>query len=211
MSDHEANLSRRVLIVEDEANQRQMLTRAIREAEFEPHAVASAEAALALLEDDDRFCIAILDLRLTGIDGLELARRIHDRWPAMRCIILTGYATLDAARQAIKLDVVDFLIKPVTLGELESALARAWLKHCDRAPRPRPNPPSAAPPAPSPVASGGAVRIADAERKLIEAALARSNNNRVAAAAELGISLRTLYYRLARYEAEDEFRESRTS
>lgn len=207
-SDNKTSPTRRVLIVEDEVNQRQMLTRAIREAEFEPIAVGSAEEALTLLEDDGRFCITMLDLNLPGIDGMELATRIHERWPDIRCIMLTGYATLDAARQAIRLDMVDFLIKPSTLGELEAALGRAWQKYRDRAPLPRVAEPEHRP-APEPDAADGTLRIADAERDLITAALRRHNNNRTAAASELGISVRTLYYRLAQYEAEDKLRESR--
>jgi DNA-binding NtrC family response regulator len=203
------NQYRRVLIVEDEVNQRQMLARVIREAEFDSVAVASAEEALTLLEEDARFGVAMLDLNLPGMDGLSLATRMFSRWPDIRCIILTGYATLDAARQAFKLDVIDFLIKPSSLGEIEAALSRAWVKHADRAPTPR-RLPQPAPEPPEPIDPDAPISIADAERQMIEAALRRHQDNRSAAAKELGISVRTLYYRLAQYEAGDRLQESRT-
>jgi DNA-binding NtrC family response regulator len=70
--------------------------------------------------------------------------------------------------------------------------------------------PQPAPEPPEPIDPDAPISIADAERQMIEAALRRHQDNRSAAAKELGISVRTLYYRLAQYEAGDRLQESRT-
>ena len=117
-------VDRRVLLVEDEPRMRDMLTRATRDMEFEPTAVGTAEAGLAALEHDP-FGIVVADLNLPGMQGMEMCGHIRRRWPQTQLIILTGFGDLDAARNAIRLDVADFLTKPCGLDELEGALDRA--------------------------------------------------------------------------------------
>ena len=111
---------RQVLLVEDESRLRDMLTRAIHEMGFVPTAAPQAEAALRHLDQrgDRGFDILIVDLNLPGIGGLELLEQVRSRWPLTQAIILTGFGDLEAAKQAIRLDVVDFLSKPCPLGEL---------------------------------------------------------------------------------------------
>lgn len=196
---------RRVLVVEDEKNQRQMLTRALTEMEFQAAAVGSGEEALKIL-DEFAPTLAMLDLNLPGIGGLELASEIQKRQPQTRMIVLTGYGDLETARHAIRLDVVDFLLKPCPLGELEAAVSRAYQKAAqtlDDKHRPAVSPELAAGAAPP----DDVKTIENAERRMIAEALTRHDGNRTAAARELGISVRTLYYRLSRYEAEDRFAE----
>jgi len=194
------NDKRRILIVEDEKNQRVMLSRVVREAEFNAVTASSGKEALALLQQDNLPSIAILDLNLPDMTGLELAHQIHQRWPEIQFIVLTGYGTLEAAQQAIRLNVVDFLLKPTTLGELETAISRAWQKFLQS--RSLPTLEEEHPPSDN-LIQKNSLSIADAERELIYAALSRHHDNRTAAAQELGISVRTLYYRLERYELED--------
>jgi len=117
-------VGRRVLLVEDELRLREMLTRAVREMDFEITAAPSAEQAMRLLENHS-FDIAIVDLNLPGMHGLTFLETTHQRWPSLQSIILTGFGDLDAARKAIRIDAVDFLTKPCPLGELELALGRA--------------------------------------------------------------------------------------
>ncbi len=69
--------------------------------------------------------IVLLDLNLPGMTGMDFFRKLRDRWPITQVIILTGFGDLESAREAIRLDVVDFLTKPCHLGELEQALDRA--------------------------------------------------------------------------------------
>lgn len=179
----------RVLVVEDEPRMRELLLDVIPEMGFPTTAVRSAEEARRSL-DAAPPDILLLDLQLPGAGGMDLFEQVRRECPQMQVIILTGHGDLDAARAAIRLDVVDFLRKPCHLGELEVALHRARL-------RVHRNPPvdlsiEAAP-----------VTLAEMEREQIFSALRRHQGNRTAAALELGISRRKLHYRLREYGEEE--------
>ena len=180
---------RSILIVEDEKNQRVMLSRAVREAEFDAQTASTGTEAISIMNGGPLPGIVILDLNLPDMTGLELADVIHQRWPMIQFIILTGYSTLEAAQQAIRLDVVDFLLKPTTLGELESAIARAWQKHLRDRPLPKIQETKVEAPAPP---AGKTSSIAEVERDLIFAALERHDGNRTAAATRAVLSSRCL-------------------
>ena len=115
---------RRVLIVDDEPRLRDMLSRSTAEMGYTPASARSAEQAAKMFEHEP-FDVMILDLNLPGMDGLEFLRLVHARHPELQVIILTGHGDLEAARQAIRLDAVDFLTKPCLLDDLEVALSRA--------------------------------------------------------------------------------------
>lgn len=190
-------VGRRVLLVEDELRLREMLSRAVREMDFEITAAPSAEAAMRLLENHS-FDIAIVDLNLPGMNGLTFLETAHHRWPSLQSIILTGFGDLDAARKAIRIDAVDFLTKPCPLGELELALGRArarLLQQMPVEPLALPNEDDEEALAAQPGASLELI-----ERQHILVTLQRNNGNRTQTAAELGISLRKLYYRLGQYQ-----------
>jgi DNA-binding NtrC family response regulator len=196
---------RRVLIVDDEPRLRDMLTRSTREMGYEPVSARSAEQAAKVLEQDG-FDAMILDLNLPGMNGLEFLARVRSRWPDLQVIILTGYGDLEAARKAIRLDAVDFLTKPCLLDDLEVALSRAQqrrrtlhqlaLRATDGSDELGGDEPSTATPP----------TLEQIEQRHILAALERNHGNRAATAAQLGISERTLYYRLGQYCREGQLR-----
>jgi DNA-binding NtrC family response regulator len=178
-----------------------MLARAVTSMEFTGTAVSSAEHALAALEHTP-FDIVLSDLNLPGMQGLEMCERIRQRWPATQLVILTGYGSLDAAKAAIRLEVADFLTKPTSLGDLEAALNRALRRRMSNmTTRPVPSIDLEEPDhALHPSAGVEPPRtLQDLEREHVLAALARHDGNREATAEELGISVRTLYYRLKEY------------
>ena len=192
----------RVLIVDDESRLREMLMRSAAEMGFDPVGVRSAEQALKLLEaEGDSVDIVLLDLNLPGIGGLEFLEQLHARWPGAQVIILTGFGTLESAKKAIRLDAVDFLTKPCPLEELEIALAKARQRRLDALP---PSQLTGADNGPSEAHDDQddppPLTLEEVERLHITAALDRHGGNRAAAAAELGISERTLYYRLGQYQ-----------
>jgi DNA-binding NtrC family response regulator len=165
--------------------------------DFEISAVPSAEQAVRILENHS-FDIAIVDLNLPGMNGLEFLEMAHQRWPSLQSIILTGFGDLDAARKAIRIDAVDFLTKPCPLGELELALGRArarLLQQMPVEPLAMPTDDDEESLAVQPGAS-----LEQIERQHILVTLQRNNGNRTQTAAELGISLRKLYYRLGQYQ-----------
>lgn len=186
-----------VLVVEDEPRLRELLLSAIPGMGFEAAGVGSAEAAREAMRDN-RYAIIILDLNLPGVQGIEFFTEIHKADPEVQVIILTGYGDLDAARQAIHLDAVDFLTKPAMLSEIEQSLAKAQarLRKVSFAAGEPPEPVAAPPSRPT------GRTLEEIEREHILSVLERHQGNRAAAASELGISLRTLYYRLSRYQQE---------
>jgi len=191
-------VGRRVLLVEDELRLREMLSRAVREMDFEITAAPSAEQAVRLLENQS-FDIAIVDLNLPGMNGLAFLEMAHQRWPSLQSIILTGFGDLDAARKAIRIDAVDFLTKPCPLGELELALGRARARLLQQMPvEPLAMPNEDDEEALAALQPG--VSLEQIERQHILVTLQRNNGNRTQTAAELGISLRKLYYRLGQYQ-----------
>jgi DNA-binding NtrC family response regulator len=181
----------RVLIVEDEPRLRELLQRAVAGWGFDTAAARSGEEAIRL-NDVHPFEIVILDLNLPMMDGLEALARLREKSPALQAIVLTGFASIEAAKRAVHLDVVEFLTKPCHLGELEQALDRALRRMA-------PTPPEVLDQPDLPIPAAG-VTLEEVERQHILTALRRNNGNRTATAQELGISRRTLYYKLEEYE-----------
>jgi DNA-binding NtrC family response regulator len=188
---------RLVLIVEDETRLREMLAHAVADMGFEVASARSAEQALKSLENQ-LADIILLDLNLPGMNGIDLFEIVHKRWPASQVIVMTGFGDLDSARRAIRLDVSDFLTKPCALGDLEIALDRARHRRLT-ATDPNYLTPEIPPPLPEPT-KATPLTLEEVERAHILAALERNGGNRTATAHELGISLRTLYYRLETYQ-----------
>lgn len=181
----------RVLVVEDEVRLRDLLVRALAGWGFDAGAAKTGEEALRL-HDEKPFDICILDLNLPGIDGMETLRRLREKAPHLQAIVVTGFASIESAKQAVHMDVVEFLTKPAHLGELEQALDRALRRMA-------PTPPTVIDSPDLPPPSAG-MTLDEVERQHILAALRRNNGNRTATAQELGISRRTLYYKLEEYQ-----------
>lgn len=187
--------SPRVLIVEDESRLRELLCEVLPGMGYEPASARTAEAAFGLIAERPPD-IVLLDLNLPVMDGMSFLDRFRASHPDTPVVIMTAFGDLESARRAIHHDVVDFLSKPCHLGEIEAALSRARRRLIDPL-LAEPEPDAPAPAEESPVET-----IAEAERRMIYAALERNKGNRSAAAAELGISRRTLYNKLAEYEKE---------
>lgn len=189
------NSSRKVLVVEDESAQRLMYNRALEQMGYKPTCVATSEDAWKELESSAHFGVALLDLNLVGESGLDIFEHIREHYPQISVVICTGYGSFEIAKQAIRMDVVDFLSKPVGLADLKAGLDRAWDRYvlvqtpADHLVAPK-----------SGVHERDDLNIESMEHDLIIEALRRSKDNRKAAAKALGISERTLYYRLTQYE-----------
>jgi DNA-binding NtrC family response regulator len=117
-------VKRRLLFVEDDDTLRFVLARELRGMEYDVASFAAPAAALEAL-DDERLDVALLDLRLPGMSGIELMGELLRRLPGLPVILLTGNGTLREAVAAMREGAFDFLVKPAPLDELELTLRRA--------------------------------------------------------------------------------------
>ncbi len=190
--------SLRVLILEDEAPLRTALERSIKNMGYETESAGSISEAWAMAAQQE-YDLAVMDLKLPDGDGLDFFERLHERWPETQGVVLTGFGSLATAQRAFKLDTVDFLSKPFLLSDLEEALQRAAQRRfklsstTSRAEHASPGPPESHGKNPH--------RLEDLEQEQILSTLRQHHGNRAKTARELGISLRTLYYRLSTYKA----------
>jgi DNA-binding response OmpR family regulator len=104
---------RRVLVVDDEANLRQTIARILHQLGCEVTTAADGTEALQRLEVAP-YDLVYLDIRLPGMDGLQVLRQIHDRYPQIAVVLLTAHASIQSAAEAVRLGATDYLIKPIT-------------------------------------------------------------------------------------------------
>ena len=117
----------RLLIVDDDEQLRLALVRRFKRHGMAVLDAASGEEALAQAEHA-RCDVALLDLHLPGIGGIELLARLKERQPVLEAILLTGHGNVETAIAAMKQGAYDYLIKPFHLPELEIHLQKAYEK-----------------------------------------------------------------------------------
>jgi two-component system response regulator AtoC len=113
-----------VLIVDDERTLARAIKAFLAESGYEAEVAGDAEQALRLL-DSLRPDVVFTDLRLPGMNGIDLLRRIREFDPALPVIIMTAHGTIEGAVEAVKLGAFDYLKKPVDLEELKLLADRA--------------------------------------------------------------------------------------
>ncbi|MBI3458011.1 MAG: sigma-54-dependent Fis family transcriptional regulator [Candidatus Rokubacteria bacterium] len=117
-------MAERLLIVDDEQSMREWLTIALSQDGFEVESAAGGEEALKVLERTPAD-LALVDLRMPGLDGLETLRRIKQVDDALSVVIMTAYATAETAVQALKEGAYDYIIKPFKVDELRHLVQKA--------------------------------------------------------------------------------------
>jgi DNA-binding NtrC family response regulator len=120
----------RILITDDDDAMRDACLEALDASGVLSEQAASGEAARTLMSSRP-FDVLVVDLRMPGMDGMELVAWTRATRPETAVIVITGYATVDNAVQAMKLGAVDFLTKPFTPQTLRDTVARA-AKTCGR-------------------------------------------------------------------------------
>ena len=117
----------RVLIAEDEPNLGMILEQFMTARGFAVTMVRDGRAALDTLRSDS-FDVALLDVVMPEIDGLEVLRQIREEPMPPEIIVITGNGTIETAIAALKLGAYDFLSKPYRMAEIEVLVKRAWEK-----------------------------------------------------------------------------------
>lgn len=108
----------RILVVDDEAPMRESLNDWLKEDGYEVGLAANGEAAIEMARRDE-WEVILLDLKMPGMDGLETLKGIKEVSPDSEIIMMTAYATIDTAVQAMREGAFDYLVKPFDPDEIE--------------------------------------------------------------------------------------------
>ena len=179
--------SKSLLLVDDDATFCSVLQESLSPYYQRISCANEAKAALDITRVTP-FDNALIDLKMPGQSGLSLIEPLLSLQPSLRIVVLTGYASIPTAVEAIKLGAVHYLSKPVTVTDIMQAFERSEGDPL------------------TPVAD--TPTLEDAEWAHILATLERNHNNISATARELGMHLRTLQRKLQkiprRFRVEDE-------
>lgn len=168
-----------ILLVDDDEVLRERLAQAIRSRGYEVKTAGTAEEALREVTKESPE-MAVLDLKMPGMSGLDLLRELRRQDPSTRVLMLTGYGSIATAVQAVREGAVGYLPKPADADEILGALNG---KDTTQPKAPGQETPS----------------LARAEWEHIQRVLADCGNNISEAARRLGIHRRSLQRKLHKY------------
>ncbi|MFC1611025.1 SLC13 family permease [Myxococcota bacterium] len=115
----------KILLVDDEDKFRKPLAKRLRARGYDVIDVDNGEDAIKTARTDEKIEVAILDVRMPDMDGIQALQEIKTFRPALQAIMLTGHGTLDSARNAGRWDAFKYIQKPCELDELVSAIEEA--------------------------------------------------------------------------------------
>jgi PAS domain S-box-containing protein len=131
MKRKEANLEIKpdavVLVVDDEQDIRDASERILSRAGYQVQKASRGDQAMDIINKDS-VDIVLLDLKMPGMDGLEVLARIREQNTQIQVIVITGYATVETAIEAMKQGAYDFIPKPFEPDQLRIVVHRAWEK-----------------------------------------------------------------------------------
>jgi two-component system response regulator MprA len=156
----------KILIVDDEEAVRFFIADGLKRVGWQVYEADSGETALEMLVTLP--CdVVLLDLRMGGVDGVTVMRQIKERWPQTMVIIMTAYATIDSAIEAVRQGAFDYLRKPCDVTDIIACVRQALLKKEQLASRPPTAVEGAEEVAPSAVIQSGPLAIDFGARTVI--------------------------------------------
>ncbi|MFH0822514.1 MAG: response regulator [Pseudomonadota bacterium] len=115
----------RVLIVDDEERFRSTMQKLLTIRGFETATAGSGQEALEELDRNNSYDVVILDVRMPDMTGVQVLPAIKKRDPHMEVIIMTGYASVDTAKEILKQGAYDYMLKPYSIEELVDKIEAA--------------------------------------------------------------------------------------
>jgi len=114
----------RVMVVDDEPIVGKRLGPALEKMGCRIESFVDPVAALARLAETE-FDVVVTDIRMDEVDGIGVLERVRQLWPRTKVIMITGYATLEVAHEALAKGAFDFIAKPFKPADLREVVARA--------------------------------------------------------------------------------------
>ncbi len=117
-------MPKKILIVDDEKIVGDMAKRVLEQEGYEVDTFTDSTLALERLQES-RYDLVITDLKMENVSGMDILKEVNNRYPDTKVIMLTAYATLDAAIDAIREKIFDFFPKPVKIDDLKRSVKKA--------------------------------------------------------------------------------------
>ncbi len=115
----------RILVVEDEEIIRMMFRQSFESWGYQVDCAENGKEALEKCQKEE-FHIVVTDLNMPVMDGMELLKKIKSRWPYIEVIVITGFATIESAIEAMKLGAHDFILKPVNFEHVQFTINKCY-------------------------------------------------------------------------------------
>ena len=114
----------KIIVVDDEEIVLSLICDTLEDEGYDIKTASNGEDALKIIEQDN-FDLIISDIRMPGIDGIELIKKTREIQPEIGVIFMTGYANLNSAKNAIKQGAFDYIMKPFEISEIRKAVKDA--------------------------------------------------------------------------------------
>jgi two-component system NtrC family response regulator len=124
MNDHP---SVRVLLIDDEEMLLEYMSKRLLKKGFTVKCTFSGEQAVEAAQQE-HFDVAIVDLKMPGMDGVQTQKRLHEIQPFLQCIVLTGHGSIDSALESGQQDAFRYLLKPLEYDTLVASINEAYEK-----------------------------------------------------------------------------------
>ena len=117
-------MPKEIIVIDDEKIVCNMCKRVLEADGYEVETFTDSVLALQRIQEK-RFDIVVTDLKMEDVSGMDILREVNTRYPDTKVIMLTAYATLDAAIEAIREKIFDFFPKPVKIEDLKKSIRKA--------------------------------------------------------------------------------------
>ncbi|TYA56308.1 sigma-54-dependent transcriptional regulator [Formosa maritima] len=114
-----------ILLVDDDIHILELIQRHLQSLNYHTYKAVSVIEAIEILKDKS-IDLLITDLKMPGVDGLELVKYVSEHYPDIPKLVVTGYPSIDGALEAMKSGVMDYLTKPFTKEELRKAVIKSF-------------------------------------------------------------------------------------
>jgi DNA-binding NtrC family response regulator len=117
----------RIMVLDDEPIVCKRLKPALEKQGYHVDAFTESAAAMEQVKQVD-YDIIITDLKMKGIDGMQLLGEVKQRSPKTEVVVITGFATMETAKESFHKGVFDFIAKPFKLSEIQEVVSKAEAK-----------------------------------------------------------------------------------
>ena len=116
-------MSKKILICDDEVGIRESLNLILKD-DYELAFCDNGQACLECLTPEQEFDLLLLDIKMPKISGLDILKKIKEKKPALKVIIITGYKSVETASEAINAGAVDYIVKPFSSKDILKSVER---------------------------------------------------------------------------------------